>query len=164
MKYLGFIFGFVLIVFSSCGRADEPVLDPVMTASSDMVCKYNGALKGESIESNQTCVLWEYTEDGLFSMTHLNAGFNCCPEAILTSMTFSGDTIYVSERDSLQGCKCECLYDIDFVISNLQAKKYILSFEEINVQEPNQPLVFEIDLENENIGKYCENRDFYPWH
>ena len=161
---LGLVFfGFVLIVCNSCGRSDEPVLDPLMSSSSDMVCKNQGLLKDESIETNQTCVYWDYTEDGLFTMTHYNAGFNCCPEAILSSMTVSGDTIYIVERDSMQLCRCNCLYDIDFVISNLQAKKYVVSFDEPFVIEPKVPLVFEIDLENDVSGKYCEFRDFYPW-
>ena len=163
MRSLLVVFGFGLLVFSSCSRGDEPVLDPVMSSTSDMICKYQGPLKAEPIESNETCVYWEYTEDGLFTMTHFNAGFNCCPEAILTSLTLSGDTIFVSERDSMQLCRCKCLYDIDFVISNLQPKKYIISFDEINVQAPDRPLVFEIDLENKISGKFCEIRDYYPW-
>ena len=157
-----FVFCFLLIGIS-CGRDDEPVLDPEMTSSSDMVCKYQEPLKEETPSSNETCVFWEYNDDGLFTMTHYNAGFNCCPEAILTSMTVSGDTIYIVERDSLQLCRCNCLYDIDFVISNLQAKKYVVSFDEPFVTDPKVPLVFEVDLEAGESGKYCEYREFYPW-
>ena len=163
MRNLSILFVAFLMFGSSCGRDDEPVLDPEMSSSTDMVCKFMVPLKGDAPGPNQTCVFWEYNDDGLFTMTHYNAGFNCCPEAILTSMTVSGDTIFIVERDSLQLCRCNCLYDIDFVIENLQAQKYIVSFYEPFVVEPKAPLVFEIDLEAEVSGKYCEYRDYYPW-
>ncbi len=146
----------------SCNREDI-YPDPYMSDSYDMVCKDKGPLKGEGPESNQTCVDWEYDGDSTLQFTHYNAGFNCCPEAILTSMKISGDTIYISERDSMQLCRCNCLYDIDFSIHNLRPQKYIVEFVEAYVVEPSPPLVFEIDLKDALSGKVCQDRDYYPW-
>jgi hypothetical protein len=151
------------LVLSACNREDEVKPDPVMSSSTDMVCKFTVPLKGESPGPNQTCVMWEYTEEGTLLLTHYNAGFNCCPEKILTSMQISGDTIIITERDSLQLCRCNCLYDIDFVIENVEQANYVIRFDEPFVTDPKQPLQFVIDLDEASSGKYCEYRDYYPW-
>lgn len=150
-------------LFLACNKEDPILPDPSMSAVYDMVCKYQDSIKGEELEKNQTCVFWEYDGDSTLTLTHYNAGFNCCPVAILTSMIISGDTVYVTERDSLQLCRCNCLYDLDFVVHHLKPQKYIVKFIERYVIEPNPPLVFEIDLEEDLSGEVYQDRDYNPW-
>lgn len=151
----------LLLIFISCGR-ETPVPDPELSSSSDLICKSQEPLKGETPGPNQTCVDWKYV-DGRLLMTHFNAGFNCCPEAILTALRFSGDTLYVTERDSLQLCRCNCLYYVDLIIDNIQEKVYTIHFVEPFVIEPMEPLVFTIDLKKNSEGRVCQERDYYPW-
>lgn len=158
-----FLLAGIIGLFVSCNKEDPVLPDPSMSALYDMICKDYDPLKGEEPGENQSCIFWEYDGDSTLTMTHYNAGFNCCPEEILTSMRISGDTLYVTERDSLQLCKCNCLYDIDFVVHNLKPQKYVVRFVEEYVIEPNPPLVFEIDLEEDLSGEVCQDRDYYPW-
>jgi len=147
----------------ACNKEDPVIPDPSMSTSYDMICKGLDPVKSEVPGKNQTCIKWEYDGDSTLSMTHYNAGFNCCPEAFLTSMQISGDTLYVTERDSMQLCRCNCLYDIDFVVHNLKPQKYVVRFIERYVIDPNPPLVFDIDLEKDLSGEVYQDRDYYPW-
>lgn len=164
MKKFGSVYfvALLFVVLASCNREDTPDPDPVMLYATDMQCKFQTPLKGDTPGVDQSCVSWNFEEDTLY-LTHYNAGFNCCPEKILTSFRISGDTLYVTERDSLQLCRCNCLYDIDYKFANLNEQAYILHFDEPFVIDPKEPLEFEIDLKNEPTGKFCQNRDYYPW-
>ena len=153
----------ILGMIVACNREETIYPDPYLSDSYNMICKFLDPLKGEDPAENQTCVDWEYDGDSTFTMTHFNSGFNCCPVAILTSMRMSGDTLYIAERDSMQLCRCNCLYDIDFVVHYLKPQKYVVRFIEPFVIDPMPPLVFEINLEEEMSGRVCQNRDYYPW-
>lgn len=157
--------GLLLLVVMgvSCHTETVPEPDPEMSFTAVEECKFQDPLKGDSPGPDQTCVIWTYDAEHTLELTHVNAGFNCCPEKILTSMRISSDTIYLTEWDSLQLCKCLCLYDIDFVIQNLPPQKYVMLFEEPYVTPPKQPLVFTIDLMDAVSGELCQDRDYYPW-
>ncbi len=153
----------LFISLVACNKEESVEPDPSMTSTTDMICNFQFPMKGDEPGENQSCVFWEYDGDSTLLMTHYNAGFNCCPEAILTSMEIRGDTLYITERDSMQLCRCNCLFDIDFVVHNLKSQKYVVKFIEPFVIEPNQPLIFNIDLENNLSGRDCDFRDYYPW-
>lgn len=159
---ISLVFLAAVFILMACSREQTPDQDPVMSYYSDTVCKFTDPLKGDSPGQDQTCVNWSYRDDTLF-LTHYNAGFNCCPEKILTSMHLSGDTIYLKERDSLQLCRCNCLYDIDYAIAHLAEGSYVIAFDEPFVTDPKEPLVFQIDLDEQQAGSYCQERDYYPW-
>ncbi len=152
-----------ILILSGCTKEDEPSLDPYVSIYTDLECKDRGPLKGDIPGSNQTCVKWDYDGDSTLNLIHYNSGFNCCPEEILIDFEISGDTIHITERDSMQQCRCNCLYDLELTIHHLEAKKYTLHFDEPFIIDPKQPLVFEIDLTQTSYGKFCEDRDFYPW-
>jgi len=139
-RNIPFLLAGVIGLLLACNREDSVLPDPSMSASYDMVCKDFIPLKSEAPGEDQSCVFWEYDGDSTLTMTHYNAGFNCCPEEILTSMKISGDTLYVTERE-----------------------KYVVTFIEEYVIAPDPPLVFEIDLENDLSGDVCQDRDYYPW-
>lgn len=157
-----FLIATTLIVYA-CDREHAELPDPVLSSYSDLQCKFTDPEKGESPGSDQTCVSWTYNEEQTLLMTHFNSGFNCCPEAIITTMTVSNDTIYIIERDAEQLCRCNCLYDVDLEITDLPVGKYVIRFDEPFVTGPKQPLSFELDLKKQPEGKICQSRDYYPW-
>lgn len=163
MKRNAFLWVLIISLSFSCKREEPQELLPVLDSSCDLVCKSNAPLKGEEPDRNQSCVFWEYDGEGILTMTHFNAGFNCCPEAILTSMKINGDTLEITERDSMQLCRCNCLYDVDFVIRDLKPGKYVVRIHEPFVIEPLLPLTFTLDLEAQVAGKACDYREYYPW-
>lgn len=96
------------------------------------------------------------------TIKHINAGFNCCPESLFCNVSLAKDTIIVQELQKKNGCKCNCLYDLDIVLNGVQAEKYIIKFVEpfTNDQEK---LIFKMDLTKENQGLFTVIRKKYPW-
>ena len=158
-----FLIAGLMGVFVACNKEDPVNPDPYASLETDMLCKSGVELKGEGPDAGQSCVLWEYSEDSVLILKHLNAGFNCCPEKLFTDLAIKGDTIEITERDSLQLCRCNCLYDLEITIHYLKPQKYIIHMVEPFVVEPKEPLIFEIDLKNQSSGKVCADRDYYPW-
>ncbi len=113
--------------------------------------------------SSEDCVDWSF-EDGTLSINHINAGFNCCP-IILADITIEGNLITISEIDSLDGggCDCNCLFDVNYEITGLQAGVYHLVVDEPYRQNPDEPIDFMLDLSATPSGRHCEDRTVYPW-
>ncbi|MFH1119224.1 MAG: hypothetical protein V1775_05330 [Bacteroidota bacterium] len=95
-------------------------------------------------------------------LKHINAGFNCCPGDLSCTVLIKNDTITIQEAEQYKFCDCECLYDVDIEINNVEKQIYQIIFIEpyIGTQEP---LNFTIDLRNEATGSYCVSRTQYPW-
>ena len=73
------------------------------------------------------CMIWEYDGSSELLLTHANAAFNCCPEEILADYTYKANTIHIYEGEILvmgRGCRCRCLYNIDYQIQNIQPGEY----------------------------------------
>ncbi|MCD6347427.1 MAG: hypothetical protein J7L96_08415 [Bacteroidales bacterium] len=147
----------------ACSRVEPVEPDPYVSLETDMLCKSRGVLKGEAPGAGESCVWWEYDGDSTLILKHLNAGFNCCPEKLFTDLAIKGDTIEITERDSLQLCRCNCFYDLDITVHHVKSQKFIVHFVEPFVTGLKDPLIFQIDLENQSSGKACQDRDYYPW-
>ena len=96
------------------------------------------------------------------NITHINAGFNCCPDSIFSNVSISNDTIIIQEFESDPHCYCLCLYDLFYEIDGIKAKQYQVKFIEPLIREQ-QPLIFGIDLSNQPVGKHCVTRHRNPW-
>jgi len=96
------------------------------------------------------------------TITHINAGFNCCPDSLYCKISKNIDTIIIQEFEKIPQCNCNCLYDLDIEINGVESKKYQIKFVEPYVGEQGK-LEFEIDLKNNEIGSYCVTRKQYPW-
>jgi hypothetical protein len=126
-------------------------------------CKqWKAAATGDAIPSTQDCVEYEYTDDGLLMIRHVNAGFNCCPE-IKAFVNVRGDTVFVIEREISGLCDCICLFDLDYQIVGLEAGVYRVKVAEEYLEPEDEPLDFWIDLVSAPSGTYCVTRDHYPW-
>jgi hypothetical protein len=110
-----------------------------------------------------SCIAYSYDMlDHKLSVQHVNAGFNCCPESLYCDIALHGDTILIREYESAAQCRCNCLYDLDIVVTSVEAKKYKVRFVEPYAGEQEQ-LLFSIDLEIEWEGSFCVIRKQYPW-
>lgn len=128
-------------------------------------CK-NFSLKSLSeISSDATQVDYLYnTETKELTLTHLNAGFNCCPEDINCSVSLTNDTIVIEEKEKLgyDVCCCNCLYDLTILVTNIELKKYVIKFIEPYYLGKEQ-LIFEADMKETEGSIVVDRDDHYPW-
>lgn len=163
MKRIVWISALVIpVLLFSCERLspDWQNLDVEWSPISD--CKDMGLKTGPP--SGQDCISYEYLNDSVLSIRHENAGFNCCPDRIVIEVEYRNDTVFVIESEVDAFCDCNCLYDIEYVISPVPAKEFIFSVQEaISYRTGEDPLVFEIDLQENTSGEFCVSRSSYPW-
>ena len=158
------LFGFALLFTAGCEKAKIELPAPFMESYADVEeCLSFIPFKGSQPDPGQSCVLYEYDGDSILKIKHNNAAFNCCPEEILTSFELRNDTIFIKEDDAKDLCRCNCLYNVEFVIHNLPPGKYILKFEEPLVPPGEEELIIEIDLKDYQKNQICLDRDYYPW-
>lgn len=119
-------------------------------------CKTQKAVEGES------CIIWEYDGQGLLSIQHVNACLNCCPENSAT-VTVSGGEITLDETTVNGLCDCICLFDIDFVVENLQPGEYTIAVDEHIGQIWPESFEFTVDLNATPTGMVCLERNLDPY-
>jgi hypothetical protein len=127
----------------------------------------------ESSNSNKTdfrayspkndCIYFNYNGTDILEITHINAGFNCCPGIIVVNACLINNVITVAENETSQDCFCQCLYDIGYEISGLPPAIYTIRFIEPYVTGGDETLEFTLDLTKNTSGSYCVTRDHYPW-
>lgn len=133
---------------------------------SRSTCKSSGgAALVDSVSSNQSCIIYEYDGVGALSITHVNAGFNCCPTEISARFDFDDQIIRVHEVEDLSGggCRCLCLFDLQFDVENVPPGVYLVEFVESYLDEGDPPLTATLDLTGATSGSHCEERTQYPW-
>ena len=150
-------------VMHACRKPGEPLLDPSISSFTNLECVQRTEVKANEPTSDYECVDWFFDGGHTLTLKHYNAGFNCCPEDILVSLKVHGDTLLITEDDAKELCRCNCLYDVDLTISNLEKKKWFVRIMEPLVNEEQQLLEFELDLSVGSSGRYCVYRDHYPW-
>ena len=111
---------------------------------------------------NQSCIEFLYV-DSTLHLTHVNAGFNCCPGNISSDFVFDGTTITISEGEATAECFCECLYDLEMEIENLPPATYTLVFEEPYAVGSGNEIAFSLNLNDSTEGSFCVSRNYYPW-
>ena len=74
-------------------------------------------------------------------------------------------TILIEETEDLSkgACKCECLYDLDMNVDNVEAKQYIVKFIEPNVYPGDPAIEFTIDLAQQTSGVFEVARTKGVW-
>jgi hypothetical protein len=141
--------------------------DPFGSVIGYFGCKtFAGGKPADTIPTNLDCLAYQYDGEGILQLTHINAGFNCCPSSLTAEITIEGDLITIVEAenfDSGGGCYCLCLFDVAYEIVNLLPGEYTISVVELYLQEGDEPLEFTVDLTSSTEGTHCEERDHYPW-
>ena len=118
-----------------------------------------------SLSPDQSCVDIQYDGAGTLTLTHGNAGFNCCPTVLSAEFDFDGSTITITEVEDLTGggCHCLCLYDLEMQINNLPPGQYRIVFVEPYRDDPDPALDFTVDLRHATSTTHCVERHNYPW-
>ena len=166
LPHLTIVLAIILCASCSDGGDGPVVVDPasgtLIHASS---CKQSDTIprfgKGSTSES---CVEFSFNpQTSTLHLRHINAGFNCCPGELSASITVDKGIITITEKEREAACRCNCLYDLEFVINNLSAGTY-----RIVVMEPYLPagadaLDFMVELAKTPSGSHCVVRTGYPW-
>lgn len=140
---------------------------PTGTKVWDSGCKtFLGDRGTDSIPTDQECIVYSYDGESVLQFTHVNAGFNCCPSAVIGEIVIDGNVIMIFEDenfDTLGPCACLCLFDVEYEITNLEPGEYTFEVYGLYNYEGDDPLEFTVNLISEPSGSYCVYRDHYPW-
>jgi len=165
-----FLFTFFAALFYSCeelfnSNADEsaiPVTGEVVDKSS---CKYGLKMTSGIYEVPDSISVVEYEYDiseHILYLTHINAGFNCCPDSLYCLVKNARDTIKIEEFEKNASCRCNCLYDLDIEIEGVLPRIYFLAFIEpyaVNMDS----IGFGVNLAENSKGSFSVIRKNYPW-
>lgn len=164
MKKIKLLLGISLLVgvfFLSCNK--ENIENPIINYSS---CKDFNSKSNTQIDdygSDTSCVSYSYNfQDKKLTLKHINAGFNCCPGNLFCEIDFLNDTIRIKEKEEKTDCYCNCLYDLDIYVSNIELGKYYIFIDEPYCGSQ-EKIIFEINLALNSTGKFLVRRTEYPW-
>ncbi len=143
--------------------------DNSSTDISGRVTKHTGCkneLKSNTVTGTPdslSCVEYSYnSSSGILKLTHINAGFNCCPEELYCTISINQDTIIIQEYEQAALCRCNCLYNLEIEMLGLATDKYVLKFIEPYAGN-SKKIIFDIDLSAGQEGSFCVVRNNYPW-
>jgi len=138
---------------------------PAGSLVSQTGCKGElAAAAPEDYTPDQSCIVWDYDGTGTLAITHVNAGFNCCP-VLDISVDVQDGTITLYEIETEGQCDCLCLYDLDYEVTSLPPGVYrIVTDETYFVPGMMEALDFTVDLSSTPQGVHCVERTIGPWH
>ena len=125
-------------------------------------CKGLTAVAATDFTPDQSCVVWDYDGIGRLAITHVNAGFNCCPELDIT-VDVRESIITLHETETMGQCNCLCLFDLEFEVVNLPPGEYRIVAEEPYVSGDMERIDFTVDFAETPQGSRCVSRTAYPW-
>ena len=138
--------------------------NPIGLLIAESGCKqFNTQGEGSQTPSDRDCVQYQYDGNSVLSLKHVNAGFNCCPGTISADIEIVDHVITITEHESVQGCHCLCLFDLDYQFESLEPGEYQIEFIELYTEAGDDPLVFTLDLSHAVTGEFCVKRTQYPW-
>jgi hypothetical protein len=111
---------------------------------------------------NFDCIEYEYNDEDLLLLKHVNAGFNCCPE-ITADISIIDNKITIKEIELSGDCDCLCLFDVYYSIKDLNPGQYTITVEEPYIRNDEEILEFDVDLTSPVSGSFCVERFHYPW-
>jgi hypothetical protein len=112
---------------------------------------------------NVTAVRYDYdSELKLLKLKHFNAAFNCCVKRFYTEVSVTDNKIIVHEKADIDPCDCNCLYDLESHLTRIEPQTYYIQFDE-GILHENDPIFFEINLNEKTSGEFTYQRNGYPW-
>ena len=129
-------------------------------------CKDSAMAAGRGeIPNDRDCIEYAYDGQSVLTLTHINAGFNCCPDSLMAAFHIGSGDIIIDEAELLTsgGCHCLCLYDLDYEIRDLPPGEYIIRVNQPYLASRAAVLEFSVDLASQPSGTVCVERDFDPW-
>jgi hypothetical protein len=157
-----------LVTIGGCKKSADAQLFPAGALLESNGCKQflagtAGQLDGYVPGQHDDCIEYQYNGTNTLVLRHINAGFNCCPGEITAEIDFNNSLITISEREQEQGCKCLCLFDLDYELINLAPGVYTLRIIELYVEGGDQELELTLELLSATSGTFCLQRNYYPW-
>jgi hypothetical protein len=143
-----------------CESENETIKGKIISSSD---CKGFKSASSGVIQDTLSCIYYKFEETtNKLSLTHVNAGFNCCPGELSCTVALNGDTIIIRESEESSLCDCDCLYDLEIEVSGIIAGTY-----HIKIIEPycgdQEKLIFQVSFPEEPEGSRCATRKQYPW-
>ena len=152
----------VFFTLISCNDDDNTYTEQLITGNviSQSDCKN---FKSTLTENNQSCLQYTYDEvSRTLHLTHVNAGFNCCPGDISCNINMGNLIISITEKEEAPMCDCNCLFDIDIDVYQVNKSEFTIKLVEPYIGDQ-EILEFDIDLSNSISGEFCVERNSYPW-
>ncbi|MBE0645741.1 MAG: hypothetical protein IH600_16800 [Bacteroidetes bacterium] len=163
------VFAAVLMICLACigceqEESDPIVTDPVIAGNLVSVEGCKSGFTKSAADRNIGCMKFQYdAASRKLTLTHVNAGFNCCPEEINAEVTVEKGVIRIVESERGPNCRCNCLFDLNILVENVPAGMFTVVVDEPLRNEKDIPIEFTIDLSKESEGEHCVPRNFYPW-
>jgi len=162
MKEPGIIIVAIIFLLTGCETHNTGSVEGTLVSHSSCKLKKASVLSSP-VDNAHSCVAYTYLPaENRLLLTHINAGFNCCPGTISGHITRDGDTIKIAEKESAAWCDCDCLYDLFFEIEGVEPSSYYLHIIEPYNDDMNI-LNFAVDLETKVQDTVCVERANYPW-
>lgn len=165
-----FLFVSILAIFiiASCKSTNDSPntgTGPIGKVINYSECKNNIGFVAKVYSSSDECIEYKYIKDKkLLEFTHINTGMNCCPEKITADIKINGNNIVIREHEAKAGCKCECLFDVNYQFKDISLDTYTIEiYAPLTDGTIQAPFVCKIDLTLTDSSSYCMKRGFYPW-
>jgi hypothetical protein len=164
----GFFLGILLLIIGliaisniiSCKKDNVEPTDPNAIEVTKSGCK-TGILSSDS--SKEDCIEYKLNHK-ILHIKHTNAAFNCCPTKVYAVATILQDTILITEKEILdQPCDCNCLYDIEYNISNVSDSTFVIIINEPYITNEAEKLIINTNPLLTSGSTYCKTRSTYPW-
>ncbi len=170
VKILMIIAGLIISFIISCesNTKSEAKLELAGAISAFSGCKYLNKTTGlskiiETLPDTLAAVEYFYDGESQLILTHINAGFNCCPGELYTEIINTDGDIMIEEFETEAACKCNCLYDLKIVIDDIVPGNYSFTIIEPYLPDDNEIITFVLGLNNEDEGIIKFKRRGYPW-
>lgn len=160
MRYSFILIFISLALFFAC--EDEPIEIPQGKVTKYGECKTFTGFYKSSFSKSESCIIYSYDGIGKLSLKHINAGFNCCPNGIYTTINLTGNKLVINEKENAEDCRCLCLYDIEMEVNNILPGNYTIIVIE-PYAEYGPPFEFDANLNNAITDSICLGRNYYPW-
>jgi hypothetical protein len=158
----------ILILTGGCKKSVDADPDPTGALQQYAGCKQFLSDKSRQADNyvpgqHEDCIEYQYNGTDTLVLRHINASFNCCPGDISAEIDFNGSQITIDENELEQGCRCQCLFDLEYEVVNLVPGVYTLHIIEPYLEGSDQILEFTLELSSATTGSHCLPRSNYPW-
>lgn len=157
----------ILLFVPGCEEDQEQgpaAADPEISGSLVRVEGCKSSFTKDAAGSNSSCMRFEYdAASRLLKLTHINAGFNCCPEEIRADIAVEKGVIRIVESEVGPNCRCNCLFDLYMEVEEVPGTVFTVTVVEPLRSEDEPAIEFRIDLRTERQGEHCVPRNVYPW-
>jgi len=161
------VFLWILLIIS-CESNTQSKTEVFGELKSFSNCKLLNKITGlskivETLPDTLTGIEYHYDGKSKLTLTHINAGFNCCPGDLFTEIIEDNNEILIEECETSSMCDCNCLYDLTIEITDISPGNYSFTFIEPYLNEDNEIISFVLGLNDEDSGIITFFRKGYPW-